>query len=216
MLIKTISPRTLKRHAKSPIDYLIAAFERRHWLEFGRAIRNGKWWADPDSGECGISPTPLFRGRGGLIMPDGTSLIVPNTISDEGRNYILDAGLRNQTVVTTWYFAPFSDNATPARDWTGDNFADTKATEQTNYTEGTRQAWTPAAASGAIMNTSSNTTLTADTGGATVYGAALLSSSVKGDHSAASKLWGAFNYGSGVVYAATKTIEISYFADLSA
>lgn len=111
--------------------------------------------------------------NGGPDEPD------KNRVVNQGLNDLLDVYLRNQSQTAAWYVALFSGNVTPQATWTAANFA-SNATEFTNYTESTRVAYTPAAAaSQSIDNTANRAVFTADTGGGTVYGAALLSASGK-------------------------------------
>lgn len=94
----------------------------------------------------------------------------PNIITTEGLNSLLDVYLRNQTQITAWYIAPVETDTVAALTMT---YAVPVFTEWDGYSEGTRQAFTGAAASGGIMtNTASKATFTSGET-KTLYGAAL-------------------------------------------
>lgn len=109
----------------------------------------------------------------------------PNLVVTEGMNHMLDVVLHGGTQVPTWYFRLFSANVSPAATWTAANFT-ANATEITSHTEGysetTGRAFDEsAAAAGSINNTASKAAFTIATASSiTVWGAGLLSSSVKG------------------------------------
>lgn len=108
-----------------------------------------------------------------------------NLIPAEGILYLLGAGLRGVTPVTTWYLALFSGGATPAANWTAANFT-ANASEITSQTEGysgaNRPAWTPTApAAGAVSSETARSSFSiVATSTVTVTGAALLSAQARG------------------------------------
>lgn len=119
---------------------------------------------------------------------------VANLIVNEGRNYILNAGLSGGTQLTQWFLAPFSTNYTPVLTETAATVA-ASAGEQTNYSEPTRVLWVDAGASGQIINnTASPAEFTfAGLGGPTlVYGLFLASASGKG--ATTGTLWAAARF----------------------
>jgi hypothetical protein len=99
-----------------------------------------------------------------------------NLVTNEGKNYILDAAF-NTTALTSvtdaWYFAIFAGAYTPAA---GSTYASPGGTENTNYTETLRQAWGAGAASSQAVTNASAATITADTGGITVTGIGVVGS----------------------------------------
>jgi hypothetical protein len=109
-----------------------------------------------------------------------------NMLPTEGLNYLLSAALGAGTAASQWFLSIFSGNYTPTATITGATYAQL-ATEITStsegYTETARPQWTPAAAAnGVIDNIDTKATFTIATASSlTVYGAALLSTSVKGD-----------------------------------
>jgi hypothetical protein len=104
-----------------------------------------------------------------------------NRVVDQGINYILNAALRGESVLSNFYIAPFVTNSAPAANLTAASFAAT-LTEFTNYSESARQAWvTDASASALVLENANAPALITIAGGAqtTIWGAALLSASPK-------------------------------------
>lgn len=104
-----------------------------------------------------------------------------NRVVDQGLNYILNAALRGESVLSSFYIAPFVTNATPAANLTAATFAAT-LTEFTNYTETARQQWvTDASASALVLENANAPALITIGSGAqtTIWGAGLLSASPK-------------------------------------
>lgn len=108
-----------------------------------------------------------------------------NIIPIEGLAHLLNVSLGSKAKEAGYYIALFSGSATPAANWTAASFAAT-ANEIVSMTEGysnpTRPAWTPAAATtGSIDNLVTVASVTIATSGTlNVTGAALLSASGKG------------------------------------
>lgn len=101
-----------------------------------------------------------------------------NTWTTEGLNYLLNTGFNRSAAATAFYFAPFSNNVTPAASLTAATFGATLA-EVTGYGESTRQEYIDvAAASGSMTNTASRAEITANAS-ITIWGAGLLSVSTK-------------------------------------
>ena len=101
-----------------------------------------------------------------------------NIVTNEGLNHILDIVLHGGTQVSPWYFLIFNTDTTPLAAHT---YAVPGFTEDTNYDEATRQEYVEAAASGqSITNSASRAELTMNST-TTIYGAALVSLSTKGD-----------------------------------
>lgn len=104
----------------------------------------------------------------------------PNTVTNLGRNSILDTAIGGVTQIATWYVG-LIDNAS----FSAIAAADTSAShagwlESTAYSESVRQTYTPAAASSqSITNSASKATFTIN-GTATINGAFLISNSTKG------------------------------------
>lgn len=102
-----------------------------------------------------------------------------NLVTLEGRNYLLSAALAQGTQKLAFYVAPFGGNVTPQDTWTGANWV-ANATEFTNYTEATRQAWNEdAVAAGAVGNATNPAVFTIGVGGGTIRGFALVEAQAK-------------------------------------
>lgn len=104
----------------------------------------------------------------------------PNLLPTQGRNAMLDIALGGVAKQSNWYMPPFAANVDPTNSLTAANFAATQ-TEFTNYTEGARALWTPAAASsGVITNAATLVQITIGAGSQfDMYGLALISASAK-------------------------------------
>jgi hypothetical protein len=141
-----------------------------------------------------------------------------NLIVGEGILYLLEAGLGTNTFDAAHYLALYVGNATPAANWTAANFT-ANSTESTNdadgYSETVRQTWTPAAAAaGVIGNLASRASFTIATGTTvTVYGAGLLSSSVKGGTTGV--LVSSSRFDAARVLNDTDTFELGYEVELT-
>lgn len=156
----------------------------KHSREFAAALRNHQYEVS-DAGIHFPKQNAIAFGRythdvNGLDVREDDNIVVT-----EGLTHMLDVVLHGTTAVATWYFGLFSANVTPVNTWMAANFT-ANATEITSNTEGysetTRQAFVEAAAAaGSINNTASKAAFTIATATSiTVWGAGLLSSSVKG------------------------------------
>lgn len=156
----------------------------KHRREFQRAINNHKYEMT-DEGILFPQQHVLASGLyiHGVNGDDWRK--DKNLLTTEGLNHMLDTEFHDGTKVSTWYFGLFSGNVTVLNTWTAANFT-ANATEITSNTEGysetTRQAFVEAAASAAaITNSASKAAFTIATASSiSVWGAGLLSSSVKG------------------------------------
>jgi hypothetical protein len=99
-----------------------------------------------------------------------------NIVVNQGLNYLLGAALGGQSTVTSWFIGLFSNNYTILASDTAATIA-TNAGEVTQYTAGTRQAWTSAPpTSQSITNSATQASFTFNAT-LNVYGAFLISSS---------------------------------------
>ena len=93
-----------------------------------------------------------------------------NLITNQGKNYILDAAF-NTTALTTvtdqFWFIIYAGAFTPAA---GSTYSSRGGAENTNYTEANRQAWSPGAAAAQSVTNATAATITANTGGIIVTG----------------------------------------------
>jgi hypothetical protein len=104
---------------------------------------------------------------------------VHNLLPLEGRNHMWDVTTHAGSQVSTWYLALFEGNYTPVSTDTAANFA-ANTTECTAYTEATRPVWVEAAPSSGVITNAASLAVFTMNATKTVYGSALLSSSVKG------------------------------------
>ena len=103
-----------------------------------------------------------------------------NLIVTEGLNYLLGAALRSTTPITSWHVAVFTGDVEPQASWTAANFSG-NATEFTQYAGSTRVPWTGGTvAAGAVDSFAAKASFESSIDGATLRGAALISSSSKG------------------------------------
>jgi len=160
----------------------------------------------------------MARGRYYHTVNGQDERIDENLIVAEGILYLLEAGLGTNTFDAAHYLALYVGNATPAANWTAANFT-SNSTESTDdadgYSESVRQTWTSAAAAaGVIGNLASRATFTiATTTTVTVYGAGLLSSSVKGGTSGV--LVSSSRFASARILNDTDTFELGYEVELT-
>lgn len=145
----------------------------------------------------GLASQAIVRGhwKAECYGPDGKlkwAEDFENIVVNEGLNHLLDSALAGQTQITSWYVG-LKGSGTPAA-------ADTMAShaswsEDQNYSEATRQAWTPnGAASGQSVSNSSAKATFSINGNTTIHGAFLTSNSTKGGTSG--KLYAAGNFAS--------------------
>ncbi len=108
-----------------------------------------------------------------------------NIITDEGLNRILNEIFNAATQITTWYCSIFESNSTPAANWTYDLYADSQATEWTQFAEAARIEYNESASTAkSTTNSANKAVFTADTGAKTLYGAALVSVVTLSNHAA--------------------------------
>lgn len=140
-----------------------------------------------------------IRGRWDVrcVRPDGSVAWedrIENMVVNEGLNYVLSAALAAGTPITAWYIGITNASPTPAA-------ADTMAshagwTEWTNYSESTRQTWTPGTvANQQVSNSGSKARVTCNAASQTVGGAFLVSSDAKGGTTGTLYAVGAFSGG---------------------
>lgn len=153
--------------------------------EIARRIRNFKYEKMAD-GRIYIQQAKVMLGGvfTGEVIRGGDRLslgLAPNVVTNEGLDYLLDAGLSGGTPLTSWYVSVFGGNVTPSGTYTGANYA-SNATELTGvYDEATRPAWTEAGVSSQnITNSASKAQFSINTDSTTIYGAGLHSDNTKG------------------------------------
>lgn len=160
---------------------------KRHAGEFLRALRAFKF----ERTETGVFfPAAKVEARG-MYAHDVNGLDLqfdPNLLTDQGLTHMLSVEFGSTSKISAWYLALYAGNIAPAANWTASNFAGT-ASEITStvegYTETTRQAFTPGAATAnSIDNVGAKAAFTIATASQlNVNGAALLSDNVRGSTS---------------------------------
>lgn len=147
--------------------------------EFARALANHRYEVMDDGRVLIPSAGAAFGGVFSHRVDGGAWEIDGNIVVNEALNDVLSVYFASGAQRTAFYIAPFINNTTPVATLTGATFAATQG-EFTNYTEATRQVWTPGAiAAQAVSNTAAAARFTIGTGGGTVRGAGLLTNSVK-------------------------------------
>lgn len=155
---------------------------------------------------------PVFARRGSRRRVIGHTLrdewAFHNAAVTAGLNYLLDAGFRAQTAVTTWYIGLIDNTGFSAL-----AAADTMAShagwsEFTSYSQTARPSWTisNAAASGSLASSSATSfTISAD---GTIRGMFLTSLSTKSG--ATGTLWATATESAGRAVANLQTLEVFY------
>jgi hypothetical protein len=132
---------------------------------------------------------------------------VPNGITDEGLNHILETEFHGGTPVTTWYIG-LLDNASFSALVNADIMTSHAGwIENSGYSNATRVAWTPgAAATRSITNaTTDDFNINATN---TIKGIFIVSDNAKGG--TAGKLWSTAAFGSTVPVNSGDTLKITY------
>lgn len=150
---------------------------------------------------------------------DGTIISeeeICNLITNQGKDAVLNYALNNATSVAAWYFAIYSGTYTPAA---GSVYATPGGTENTNYTEATRQVWGEGVSSSQSVTNATAATITADTGGIVVTGIGTVGSpsgsanaSTKGDVTAGDNVL-LSEVTVSKTLAETETLDITYTVD---
>lgn len=152
----------------------------RFFAEFRRALRNFRFERTPG----GLLFPAQKISMGGVFhhcMDDGPWQADHNAYALESLDQMLSDWFNNGSVPTAFYIAPFTNNTTPSSSLKAADFANTLG-EFTGYTESARQAWTPNGNSSAqtMSNSAAPAEFTGGASAATIRGAGLLTSAVKG------------------------------------
>jgi hypothetical protein len=184
----------------------------RLFSELRRALRNHHW----ERSASGIVFPASKLVASGLFVTDVNGRDVredPNLVVNEGLNAMLDIMLHASTQITTWYVSLSSGNVSPAATWTAANYV-ANATEFTTYTETVRQTYVEAAASSqSTTNSASKAAFTIDTGGGSVWGAAIQSVSTKSGTTGT--LFCAAKFSAVRTLVATDVLSIAYTVSLT-
>jgi hypothetical protein len=152
--------------------------------------------------------TIIHKDRWGRILDIEK---IKNLITDQGVNYIMDAGMHGSTPISAWYMAPWSASHTPAA---GNTYATPGYTEaNAQYDEATRQEWVEGAASSKVMTNASAAVITANTD-VTIYGIGLVGGgsapSTKGNTAGGGTLFACTAFGSSKSLSSAETLSITY------
>ena len=112
----------------------------------------------------------------------------PNIVTNEGLDHILNVQFHGTTPVSPWYLALFEDDHTPVA---ANTYAVPGYTESTAYDEATRQEYEEGAASSQSITNSANRGVFTISATKSIYGAALVSLSAKGNTAGAGILFAA-------------------------
>jgi hypothetical protein len=183
--------------------------------ELARALENGRF----EIGQGGVLfPTAgLFVGGNWLSCVRrrgceefGEHAVDPNIVVNEGLSYALKAIFAGFTQISTWYVSPFIANTTPVAALTAATYPGSlEMNEFVNYDEATRPEWEQEAEdTQTIENDVTPAAFTISTGGGTVRGAALISSSAKSSDSGT--LFSASKFSSDRVMSAGDILRLQY------
>jgi len=134
-----------------------------------------------------------------------------NLITNEGLDYLLNAGVHGSTQISAWYFAPFTAAHTPAA---GDTYASPGYTEATSeISEAARQEWAEGASSGQSVTNSTAATITAATS-VTIYGAGIVGGgsapTTKGNTAGGGTLLASGQFSSSKSLTSGETLDLTY------
>jgi hypothetical protein len=150
-----------------------------HRAELSRALRNHHFERTDDGRllfpRAGLVAAGAFRTWvNGADEQIDSNILVLTGLDDILKVYFAQSAQR-----TAFYIAPFSGNVAPVNTLDAATFPATQ-TEFINYTEATRPVWAKdAEATQNIANATTPARFTADTGGGTVWGAAMTTASAK-------------------------------------
>ena len=150
----------------------------------------------------------LIKGKFHFVQERNGEVIhreeIPNGITNQGKNALLDIMFHASTQITTWYIGLIDNSG-----WTAEAAGDTLAShagwnEFSNYS-GNRQAWTEDAASGQSITNSTPVSFSI-TGNGTLKGifVASVASGTSGT------LWSTADFGSTVSVSNGDTLKITY------
>jgi hypothetical protein len=143
-----------------------------------RALADGRF-EETDEGVLVPSARALIQGVWRYCKRGEPEEEATNMVVTQGRDYLLNAGLKNTGAIPAWYVAPFTGDVTVQASWTAATFAST-ATEATNYASATRPVWTGGAvAAGAVDSYAAKAEIKSTVNGLILRGAALVSVNTK-------------------------------------
>lgn len=182
----------------------------RHRSEILRALRNGHFERTPNGLYfprlgCQIKGAGFFESW----VNNADHVVSDNLVVNTGLDLLLQSGF----VAGNQYIAPYSNNVAPTGSLTAATAPGTLG-EFTNYTETTRQQWVKdSESSQSLTNGTTKAVFTANTGGGTVWGAFMGTSS--GKSATTGTLLAAAQFGSARVLSATDTLTLQYTISLT-
>lgn len=114
-------------------------------------------------------------------------------VTTEGFNYLLNAGFRGSTQISTWYMGLISYSATAALSKADTMSSHTGWSEFTSYDESVRQTWTAIAAAGGAITNTTTVAFTTTGSGNQLYGFFIASNSTKSGTTGTLWVTGAFS-----------------------
>ena len=163
----------------------------------------------------------ILKGHFKAVHRDKNGKIVDvvewdNLITNEGLDYLLNAGVHGSTQISTWYFAPWTTNTTPAATHTYASPGNTEAT--TEISESNRQEWAEGASSGQSVTNATAATITAASS-VTIYGFGIVgggtAASTKGDTSGGGTLLASGMFSSSKTLSSGETLDLTYTLNAS-
>jgi len=130
-----------------------------------------------------------------------------NLVTNEGLNHLLDVLLHGTTPTDPWYCLLFNTDTTILATHT---YAVPGFTEDTNYDEATRPEYVEAAASSQQTTNSASRAVFTMSATTTIYGAALVSLSTKGDVAGGGVLFCAAQFTNEKIVNDDDILELSY------
>jgi hypothetical protein len=160
------------------------------------------------------SPADEFKPQGVFHMEhwrDGKLIQTyeaENTVTTDGKNKALDTAFRGVTQVNPWYIGIINNAGFGGTQVTDTMSAHPGWAEFTGYSEGTRQAWSPAAAANASLTNSASLATFNITATATLQGLFVTSVSTKGGTTGT--LWSAASFSTTVPVLNGDQIKLTY------
>jgi hypothetical protein len=147
----------------------------------------------------------------------GNSLFAPedvnNIVTNQGLDYILDAGLSGGTQISAWRVTMATNAVTPLATHTYQAKGFTEVTGG-QVSEGSRQTWTDGGVTGQSVDNSASPAIYTATATFTAHGAALVGGGAApgtfGDVDVAGRMYAYAQFASSKALTATDTIEITY------
>lgn len=160
---------------------MVTMMKAKFFAEFARALRNFRY----ERTRSGLWFPAQKIALGGVFehqIDNGPWLADHNAYALEGLDAMMSCWFNNGSVPTAFYIALFTNAVTPASSLKAADFTATLS-EFTGYTESTRQAWTPNgnASAQTMSNSDDPAVFTGGSTAATIRGAGLLTSAIKGD-----------------------------------